>query len=108
MPNDPTVLSKLVRLIRQAGAPSEDTYDRNGFLSHHAETHAAGFGIGVGMIAVTTGNYRYLSALLAIAFGANRELSPSSDRITGDLKAEPHYLVGGLAVGLLLGALISR
>jgi len=108
MADDPTVLSKLVRVIRQAGAPSEDSYERDGFLSHHAETHAAGLGIGVGMIAMTTDEWRYVSALLAIAFGANRELSPSSDRITGDLKAEPHYLVGGLAVGLLLGALISR
>lgn len=105
---DPTVLSKLVRLLRQAGAPSEESTDRDGGFSHHAETHAAGIGIGIGMVAMTTGEMQYLSALLAIAMGADRELSPSSDRITDDLRQEPHYLIGGLALGLALGALISR
>ncbi|ELZ05579.1 hypothetical protein [Natrialba aegyptia] len=108
MTDDPTVLSRLVRLIRQAGAPSEDSYERDGAFSWHAESHAAGIGIGVAMVAATTGEFRYVSALLAIAFGVNRELAPSDDGIVEDLRSEPHYLIGGLALGLCLGALISR
>jgi len=108
MADDPTVLSKLVRLAKQAGAPSEGTYDRNGGFSWHAETHAAGFAFGVGLAAVTTNELRYVSALLSLVFGANRGPDVSSARIADDIKQEPHYAAGGLAVGLLLGALISR
>ncbi len=108
MSNDPTVLEKLIRVIRDAGAPSEADSERDGFLSYHAESHAAGLGIGIGMVAMTTDEMRYVSALLALAFGANRGPKLSSPRIAEDVKAEPHYAVGGLALGLLLGALISR
>lgn len=104
----PTVLSKLLRVLKQAGAPSEESTDRDGFLSHHAETHAVGVGIGVGAAAMTIGEMRYVAALLAIAFGANRGPKISSPRIVQDIKQEPHYALGGLAVGLFLGALISR
>jgi len=108
MSDDQTVLGKLVRLFKQAGAPSEDTYDRDGAFSYHAESHAAGVGFGVGVAAMTIGELRYVSALLAIAFGANRGPQLSSAKIVEDIRQEPHYALGGLALGLLLGALISR
>lgn len=108
MTDDPTVLSKLVRLAKQAGAASEDDYERDGAFSFHAETHAAGIGFGVGAAATATNDYRYVAALLAIAFGANRGPELSSTQVLNDCRQEPHYLLFGLAIGLALGALISR
>ncbi|WP_254766520.1 hypothetical protein [Salinilacihabitans rarus] len=104
--DDPTVLSRLVRLVREAGAPSEDTYDRDGFLSYHAESHAAGIGIGVGAAASATGDLRYVGAIVALAFGANRGPTLSSAKIAEDVRQEPHYALGGLALGFLLGAVV--
>ncbi|ELZ12487.1 hypothetical protein C478_10436 [Natrinema thermotolerans DSM 11552] len=106
MPDDPTQLSRLLRLFRQAGAPSEDSTDRDGAFSYHAESHAAGLGIGLGAIATATGNYRYVGGLLAAAFGLNRGPTLSSSNITGDVRQEPHYFIGGLALGLVLGAVV--
>lgn len=106
MPDDPTQLSRLLRLVRQAGAPSEDSTERNGAFSYHAETHAAGIGIGVGAAASATGNYRFVGALVAITFGLNRGPSLSSRKIATDCRQEPHYLLGGIGLGLLLGTVV--
>lgn len=106
MQDDPTVLGRLIRAVRQAGAPTEESTERNGAFSYHAESHAAGIGIGVGVAAMTTNEFRYMAVLLAIALGMNRGPTLPSTKITEDLRQEPHYLVGGLGLGLLLGALI--
>ena len=108
----PTVLSKWIALIRQriaeAGAPSERTYKRDGAFSYHAETHSAGLGFGLGMAAssgvVGEDIQLYIGALLASAFGLNRGPQLKSKKIVVDVEEEPHYFIGGLGLGLLLGA----
>ncbi|QLG47907.1 hypothetical protein [Natrinema halophilum] len=106
MTDDPTVVSRALRVFREAGAPSEESTDRNGAFSYHAETHAAGVGIGVGAAAGATGDYRIVGAIVALAFGLNRGPSLSSARIGEDIKQEPHYALGGLALGLLIGTFV--
>ncbi|WP_254768220.1 hypothetical protein [Salinilacihabitans rarus] len=103
----PTILSRLVRFVREAGAPSEDDTDRDGFLSYHAESHAAGVGLGVGIAASATGDLQYAGAILAMAFGLNRGPTLSNAKITEDVRQEPHYALGGLGLGLLLGSVLG-
>lgn len=101
----PTVLSRVVRLFRQAGAKDESSYDRDGAFSYHAETHAAGVGLGVGAAAGATGDYSYVGTIVGIAFVANRGETLSDPKITEDVRQEPHYALGGLALGLLIGVI---
>lgn len=108
----PTVVQKWTTLIRnrlaEAGAPHEKTHERDGAFSYHAETHAAGLGFGLGMAAssgVLGGEAKlYIGALLAAAFGLNRGPQLKSKKIVVDVEEEPHYFIGGLGLGLLLGA----
>lgn len=107
----PTVLSKWVTLIRQriaeAGAPSEKTYKRDGAFSHHAETHAAGLGFGLGLAASSgvlgDDAEAYIGALVAAAFGLNRGPQLTSKKIALDVEEEPHYFIAALGLGLLFG-----
>lgn len=99
----PTVLSRIVRFVRQAGAPSEDSYDRDGFLSWHAESHAAGVGIGIGIMAGATDDYRFAGAIVALLFGLDRGPRLRDPKVVEDLVQEPHYAIGGLALGLVVG-----
>lgn len=107
----PTVISKyadkVARLAQQAGAKSEDSYERDGAFSYHAESHAFGVGLGVGVAASATGDYRYVAAVVALAFGLNRGPQLSSRKIAEDIKQEPHYLLFGLAIGLMVGGSLT-
>ena len=44
------MLSKIIKRIKEAGAPTEESTDRDGFLSYSGETHAIGVGIYHGFI----------------------------------------------------------
>jgi hypothetical protein len=44
------VLSKIIKRIKEAGAPTEESTERDGFLSWSGETHAIGVGIYYGFI----------------------------------------------------------
>lgn len=98
-----TVIGPVIQRLREAGAPSEQTYERDGGFSYHAESHAFGVGFGVGLWAGATGDYQYAGAIIAAAFGLNRGPQLSSPRILEDIKQEPHYAIFGVAVGFLLG-----
>lgn len=102
---DTTLLSKGLKLVRQAGASEESDTDRPGAFSYHAETHAAGLAFGVGYMAAATDDYRYAGALVALAFGVNRGPAPASAKVVEDIKQEPHYAIGGLVTGLIVGNL---
>lgn len=97
------MIRKLIRVIRQAGAPSEGSTDRSGFLSYHAETHAVGVGLGIGWLAIVSGDLQLLGVVIpAITSGfraKNRELG----KILRDVYQEPHYALGALVAGALLG-----
>ena len=44
------MLSKLIQRIKEAGAPTEESTDRDGFLSWSGETHGLAVGIYYGFI----------------------------------------------------------
>lgn len=98
-----TLIDGAIRCIKQAGAPSEDTYERDGFLSYHAETHAAGAGIGLGFTITASGNLRLFGVLSQVVLFGNDGEDLLEPRLLGDVKQERHYFLGGLVIGASLG-----
>jgi len=94
---------QLPKWIKQAGASSESDTDRNGFLSHKAESHALGIGFGLGFIGGKRGNLRYVGGLLAVILYGNRgDTTLSGDLVTDVRKELPYFLVG-VVCGFVLG-----
>jgi len=89
--------------IEDAGAASESDSDRNGFLSYHAEPHAVGVGAGLGFAAVATGRLQLLGLLVPAITAGLRAKDREFGKILTDVRQEPHYALGGLVVGALLG-----
>ena len=93
--------------LRDAGASSEGDSDRNGFLSYHAESHAAGLGIGLGWLAIVTGDLQLLGLVLPAITAGLRAKNREFGKILADVRQEPHYCLGGLPLGGLLGWLVT-
>jgi len=108
MSNDdaPTVISRIIRFLRSAGAKNEASYERDGAFSHHAETHAFAVGAGIGAAAPLTGNWRLIGGLFSLATALNRGPKLLDGKIAADVKQEPHYAFGGLLFGLVVGAVV--
>lgn len=98
-----TLIDGAIRLIKQAGAPKESTYERDGFLSYHAETHAVGAGIGIGFALGASGELRLLGGFLTLVLAGNDGVKLSDKKLAKDIRQEPHYFLGGLALGGVLG-----
>lgn len=93
--------------IRQAGAGNESDTDRNGFLSYHAEAHAVGVGLGAGFMLTLSGDEKLLGLVLAaISAGLRGESTSDKSRVYEDIVSEPHYAIGGVVVGAVLGWII--
>ena len=101
------MIHRLITIIRQAGAQSESDTDRNGFLSYHAESHAAGLGIAAGWAYAVTGNAQLLGVVLPAVTAGLRAKNKEYGKILTDVKQEPHYAAGGLVVGWLLGLVVG-
>lgn len=99
-----TLIDRFVRVVKQAGAPSEDATERDGFLSHAAETHSAGAGIGFGFMIASTGEWRYLGVLLELILLGNRGDTRLAATLIRDILTELPYFLGGLVLGAALGA----
>jgi hypothetical protein len=105
----PTILKRLIRFSKQAGAVDEESFDRNGFLSYHAETHAAGMGIAAGWWYGAEGETQLLSWVYGAAvYGRAHASNGKRRRILKDIAQEPHYALGGVVVGAVLGSLTSH
>jgi hypothetical protein len=89
--------------IEDAGAPTESDSDRNGFLSYHAESHAVGVGLGVGFVAIATGNIQYIGLVWPAITAGLRAKNKEFGKILTDVRQEPHYAAGGLVAGAVLG-----
>lgn len=103
------MFQRLVTIIKQAGAGSEDDTERDGAFSYHAETHAAAVGLAAGFFATATGDERFLSLILAAAVYGQaryRDKTPKRRRILQDIRQEPHYALAFAVLGALLGALV--
>jgi len=102
-------LRDLIPFVESAGAPTEGDYDRNGFLSYHAETHALGMGIAAGWWYGATGSNELLSLVYGAAVNGRAHASNGKRRrILKDIVQEPHYSLGGVVLGAVLGTLTSR
>lgn len=76
------------------------------FLDDHEEQHAVGTGVGVGALIAASGDAKIAGAVLAILVRAIRKKRPSpaeGQDLLNDLRREPHYFAGGIAVGVALG-----
>jgi hypothetical protein len=89
--------------IEDAGAKTESDSERNGFLSYHAESHAAGVGLGIAWLAMVTGNLQLLGLVVPAITAGLRAKNREFSKILTDIKQEPHYTLGGLVVGATLG-----
>lgn len=102
------IAAYLVRLYKSAGAKSESSYGRDGFLSYHAESHALGMGMAAGFVSMAYGDAKLLGFVYAAAvYGKAQESNQQRRRIFVDIKQEPHYALAGLVFGAVLG-LIAR
>jgi hypothetical protein len=100
-------LDRLIRFLKGAGAAEEADTDRNGFLSYHAETHAVGMGIAAAFTAVAFNEASLLGIVYAAAVhGRVRQSTGKRRRIIADVKQEPHYALGGVVIGALLGVIV--
>ena len=91
------------QFIEDAGAPSEQASDRDGAFSYHAETHAFAVGAGVAWIALVTGNLQLLGLVVPAITTGLRAKDGDYGMILTDVVQEPHYALGGLLLGGLLG-----
>lgn len=100
-------LNQLVQFIREAGSPRESSHERNSAFSYKSETHAAGMGFAAGFIAGATGETRLIGVVVGIAVYANRGDSVLQARVVNDLRAEPHYALGAIPLGYVVGTAVS-
>lgn len=103
----------IVLLIKQfvgeAGTTGESNTDRDGFLSHKAETHALGMGLAAGFYFGARGETRLLSVVYGAAvYGKAHWANGQRRRLLMDIRKEPHYALGGVVAGVGLGAVLSE
>lgn len=100
------LIEKIILLIKQAGAPREDTYDRDGFLSYKSESHSVGSGIGIGFMIGASGRLSILGAILTLILYGNRGEFVIDTALIKDILSELHYFLPSLVMGVIIGLLI--
>lgn len=96
----------LLDFFKTAGAPTEESTDRSGAFSWHAETHAFAVGLGLAWIAVVTGDLELLGAVMPAVTAGLHAKDRNFSKILTDVKQEWHYFVGAVPVGGLIGAFV--
>lgn len=94
----------LMQWIRDAGAVKESDSERDGFLSYHAESHAVAVGMGIGWLALVTGDMQLLGIVIPAITAGLRAKNKEFGKILKDVYQEPHYSVMGVVVGGVIGA----
>lgn len=101
-------LEALIAFAKTAGQPTEASTERDGAFSYKSETHAAGLGIAAGFASTAHGETKLLSLVYAAAvYGKAQEANGQRRRLWTDVKKEPHYAVGGVVTGSVLGVLVG-
>lgn len=99
-----SVLKRIITRIEAAGSKSEDDSKVDGFMSYHAEAHSAGMGIAAGYTATAHGEAKLLGLVYAAAVhGEAHARNGKRRRIFRDIAQEPHYALGGIVTGAILG-----
>lgn len=98
-----TVVDKVISFIEGAGSKRESDNERDGFLSYHAESHAAGSGLGVGYALGASGRLRMLGVVLMTVLYGNNGDSMFGAKLFQDIRQELHYFIGGLIAGAIMG-----
>lgn len=101
------MLRRLIAALKDAASPTEDGSERGGLLSYAVEWHALAIGAAVGFAAVTTGQYQLAAGVIAVAFGLNRARTRVTEEVAFQIRREPWYFVGGLALGGALAVLVG-
>lgn len=76
------------------------------FLDDHEEQHAVGTGIGIGSLIAASGDAKIAGAVLTVLVRAIRKKRPSpadGQDLLNDIRREPQYFAGGIAIGIALG-----
>lgn len=76
------------------------------FLDDHEEQHAVGTGVGIGALLAASGDAKIAGAVLAVLVRAVKMKRPDpadGQNLLNDIRREPHYFAGGIAVGIALG-----
>jgi len=101
-----SVLEAIIAFLKTAGQPTEADTNRDGAFSYKSETHAAGLGIAAGFASTAHGDTRLLGVVYAAAvYGKSQEANGQRRRLWQDVRKEPHYAVGGVVTGSILGVL---
>lgn len=104
-----TFLEFLIAFAKTAGQPTEADTERNGAFSYKSETHAAGLGIAAGFASTAHGETKLLSLVYGAAiYGKVQESSGQRRRLWQDIRKEPHYALGGVVTGAVLGTLVGN
>lgn len=104
-----SILESLIAFLKAAGQPTEADTTRDGAFSYKSETHAAGLGIAAGFASTAHGQQRLLSIVYAAAvYGKAQEANQGQRRrLWTDVRHEPHYALGGVVAGSMLGVLVG-
>lgn len=103
------MIAELLQFVQAAGGKTEATTERDGAFSYHAESHAAGLGIAAGWFATATGETKLLGVVYAAAvYGRASGTNDKRRRIVRDVIQEPHYAVGGVVIGAVIGMLTGQ
>lgn len=102
-----TILDRIIHFVKQAGAPSEEATERDGFLSYKSETHALGAGLGLGFMIGAAAELSVIGVILTFVLYGNRSDNFLSPVLIHDIRSELQYFIPGFAIGLTLG-IISR
>lgn len=112
------VLDKLKRYVSGMDSPTEAGSPRNGAFSYAAEWHAFSWGVGLGLGLILALRFApdlagalgsALVSLVAYAYSDRRQKAkdaPVPAYVVKQSEQEPHYLSGGIAIGLLLGGVV--
>lgn len=96
--------SLLRRLYRRLLADSEADTDGKGYLSHRAETHAAAWGLGCGILFGVTGERWILTVGVLWLFTRDRAGdAPAIVPYPRQFARESGYVIGHTAVGIVIG-----
>lgn len=101
------MIDEIVEWVREAGRSREKDSDRDGFLSYAHESHAVGYGLGLGFAVVAAhAGFPFVLFLVLAALGGIQigRLAFGDARVMEEIREEPQYFLPALLVGAVIAA----